>query len=394
LAANRVRYLDDDGALARMFAPGELTQSLCSPWTHDFRDCTCYYWASNHPDIALPPLPASASPVDPKWNLATDWERADRSAETPPVETAAGDTLQIAHHTINRDWQRLNFVLERREQVGPYQSNSFNAKPLPDHDTLIRHLRYAAGIELALMQEYLSAAWSLQKPAGQPAELRDDLRASFAEILRVAIGEMRHLRAVNDVLARFSRTTPFVPSLAVATRVPVGPANDFRAVQFRAATSAVLDHFVAVEAPSQAVDGVYARILATLESGAGDDEQQQTIRTVMAEGADHWQTFLFVKEWLGRHEEPTYLIAGLKPPPASSPEHQTLQSRYKTLLGTLFDAYTRRIPAGAGDINKARGSMLSADGIEGALDAIAARQFSIVFDPISDPRFAAIDPPS
>jgi hypothetical protein len=394
LTANRVRYLDDDGALARMFAPGELTQSLCSPWAHDFRDCTCYYWASNHPDIALPPLPASASPVDPKWNLATDWERADRSAETPPVETAAGDTLQIAHHTMNRDWQRLNFVLERREQVGPYQSNSFNAKPLPDHDTLVRHLRYAAGIELGVMQEYLSAAWSLQKPAGQPAVLRDDLRASFAEILRVAIGEMRHLRAVNDVLARFSLTTPFVPALAVATRIPIGPTNDFRAVQFRAASSAVLDDFVAVEAPSQAVDGVYAHILATLESGAGDDEQQQTIRTVMAEGEDHWQTFLFVKEWLGRHEEPTYLIAGLKPPPAANPAHQTLQTRYKALLGTLFDAYTRRIPAGAGDINKARGSMLGADGIEGALDAIAAGKFSIIFDPISDARFAAIDPPS
>src|SRR5262249_11716498 len=45
LSGKRARYLDDHGALAQMFLPGELTQSLCSPWTHDFRDCGCFYWA-------------------------------------------------------------------------------------------------------------------------------------------------------------------------------------------------------------------------------------------------------------------------------------------------------------------------------------------------------------
>jgi hypothetical protein len=34
LAATRASYLTDDGAFAAMFDPGELTQSLCSPWTH------------------------------------------------------------------------------------------------------------------------------------------------------------------------------------------------------------------------------------------------------------------------------------------------------------------------------------------------------------------------
>jgi hypothetical protein len=394
LTGNRVRYLEDDGALARMFSPGELTQSLCSPWTHDFRDCTCYYWASNHPDIALPPLPTPApADTDPRWNLATDWERADRSIETPPVETSAGDTIEIPHHTINRDWQRLNFVLERREQLVPYRPQAFNAQPLTDQDALIRELRYAAGVELAVMQEYLTAAWSLQKPNGQPALLRDDLRAAFAEILRVAIGEMRHLRAINDVLARFPTPAPFVPALAVASQIPLGQPGQFRAVAFRPATGAVLEEFAEIEAPSKSVDGVYARILATLEAGAGDEEQQQTIRTVMAEGEDHWQTFLFVSEWLGRHQESTYLRPALAPPSPGKPEHQLLQQRYQTLLGNLFAAYTMRIPAGASAINLARSSMLGADGIEGALDAVASQNLLVVFDPIADARFAAIDPP-
>jgi len=30
--------------------PGELTESLCSPWQTDYLGCSCFYWASNRPD--------------------------------------------------------------------------------------------------------------------------------------------------------------------------------------------------------------------------------------------------------------------------------------------------------------------------------------------------------
>lgn len=33
-----------------LIAPGELTQSLCSPWQNDYRECACYYWAASRPD--------------------------------------------------------------------------------------------------------------------------------------------------------------------------------------------------------------------------------------------------------------------------------------------------------------------------------------------------------
>jgi hypothetical protein len=397
LSGPRARYLDETGALARMFEPGELTQSLCSPWTHDFRDCACFYWAANHPDIALPPLPNPAPPADdPRWNRATGWERADRALQSPPIATADGPlaTAELAHHEINRDWQLLNFALERRERVAPYVPGAFTARPLADQAELISHLRYAAGVELAVMQEYLTAAWSLKPPDGQPQPLRDDLRAAFAELLRVAIGEMRHLRAVNDVLAGFAPAGSFQPALAVAAQVPDMTPGTFRPTSLRAATPEVLDHFVAIEAPSQSVDGLYGRILATIEGGIGDDEQEQLIRTVMAEGQDHWQTFLFVREWLGRHDPATYLrAANLQPPPAGNPAHQTLQQRYRNLLEGLHQGYQLGVPAGAPEINAARAAMLAADGIRGALDAVAAEGFLVVFDPLTDSRFAPIGPP-
>jgi hypothetical protein len=37
--------------LARdLLGPGDLTQSLCSPWQNDYRECACYYWAASRPD--------------------------------------------------------------------------------------------------------------------------------------------------------------------------------------------------------------------------------------------------------------------------------------------------------------------------------------------------------
>ena len=43
----RRRYADSiSGVISAVYRPGELTQSLCSPWQHDFRDCGCFYWAS------------------------------------------------------------------------------------------------------------------------------------------------------------------------------------------------------------------------------------------------------------------------------------------------------------------------------------------------------------
>jgi hypothetical protein len=77
------------GVISMAYQPGEMQQSLCSPWQHDFRDCYCHYWASNHPDIVfgelLPgdvklPDGQSADPLQATTRL--DWLRAERSPAT------------------------------------------------------------------------------------------------------------------------------------------------------------------------------------------------------------------------------------------------------------------------------------------------------------------------
>jgi Ferritin-like len=398
LVGNRARYLDDNGGLAKMFLPGELTQSLCSPWAHDFRDCGCFYWASNHPDIALPPLPTPAPNV-PEVNTDVVWERANRNLNTLPSPATSNDPnaagnpelAELVYYQINTEWQALNFVVEGREIVGPYQPGVFAADKFATREELLTNLRYAAGVELAVVHEYLAAAYSL-RAAGIPPAANDDVVAARAELIRIAASEMRHLRAVNDVLHALT-VGQFTPALRVAARVPAAVPGGFRDIEPRAATPQAIQDFIDLERPSVSVDGLYSRILATLERD-GSAEMRQTIRSIMAEGENHFESFSFIQEWLNRHSPNDYLRkSNLTTPPSGNARHVTLQQRYRDLLERLFSGYTLGIPAGAGDINTARNAMLGSAGIAGAAMAVADAGFLVAFDRIADPRFAPIDHP-
>jgi Ferritin-like len=389
LKGNRVRYLDDNGALAQIFLPGELTQSLCSPWTHDFRDCGCYYWASNHPDIAQPPLPTPA-PSDPAWENAVPWERKDRTIDRLPRPATARAPTELEYYEINRAWQSLNFVVGRREVIEKFAARQVDGQPLPAAD-LEKYLRYAAGVELAVAHEYLAAAYSLRLPDGLATGLADDIRAAHAEIMRVAIGEMRHLRAVNDVLRGLAAPGTFKPALQVASAVPGDKPGETRPVVARAATRQAIKDFIDIEAPSVSVDGVYSRILATLVRD-GPHALEQSIRTIMAEGEDHYQTFRSIQEWLNRHSESDYLRSTRGPPPSDDADHRKLQTLYAALLDELHRGYSVGGTEGTRDINAARADMLGP--IDAAAQAIAQRGFVVSFDRLTDPRFKPIDPPS
>jgi hypothetical protein len=392
LTGRRQRYLDDKGALAAMFLPGELTQSLCSPWTHDFRDCACFYWASNHPDIARPPEPA-ANPAAPEWNADVPWERAARATDALPARATAdlGDT-ELDHYEINARWQELNFVLEGREHLGPYFAQKPTERPFDTPQELMTQLRYAAGVELAVMQTYLTSAFSLRKDVLE-GTLGDDINAAHAELMRIAIGEMQHLRAVNDVIASLSQRAQlaFEPALRVARVLP-GQGN--QPWTPRAATPEAIVAYVALEAPSQSVDGLYARILETLEKD-GTHNEQQTISSVIAEGEDHFETFQFIQEWLGRHATADYLIGvNLAAPPAGNAAHTALQALYMQTLNNLYNGYAKGLPGGATEINQARSTMVAQPvGLLPAMQAVADAGFLVTFDVIADARFAPLDRP-
>jgi hypothetical protein len=185
-----------------------------------------------------------------------------------------------------------------------------------------------------------------------------------------------------------------VPALRVATEIPTAQVDVFRPVQARAAQPNVIQDFIDLERPSLGVDGLYARILKTLEQ-IGNDEQEQTIRSIMAEGEDHFETFAFIQEWLVRHAPNDYLRSStLTVPPANNVAHQALQQKYQVLLGHLFEGYRRGLPGGVTEINIARNAMIGTTGMEGAAEAVASSGFLVAFDKIdSDPKFTPIARP-
>lgn len=392
LAGSRARYLGDDGALAAMFLPGEMTQSLCSPWTHDFRDCACYYWASNHPDIVQPAQPAGAT--DPGWNDRVDWERSDRSqGSPPPAETQNGPASpQMAHYDINGRWQKLHVVVRGREQIGPVSLETPNGIPIATNAELVSTLRFAAGVELAVMQEYLCAAFSLVPDDGSNTPLARAVKASRAEILRIAIGEMRHLRVVNEVIASLPfAVAPVVPALQVSSVVPTltNGKSGFRPRQWLPLTAEALSEFIEVESAAHAVDQLYSNIMATFRL-AGYDQLTSVIASIIADGEDHLETFQFIQEWIAPFPESSVLRPGLTVPKQAEPAHQALQASYLALLGDLFAGYSVGVPKGASDINNARQRMIEPGGLASLAAAVADAGFLVTFDAPADPRFVPL----
>jgi hypothetical protein len=123
--ALRVRRLLDPqtGVLSLdVVRPGELTQSLCSPWQTDFIGCACYYWAANRPDFVNISSAADAGDESGhNWMDVTRSMKADASGTPQPFYSLEpGKTLR--HEDIIRkdDWERhLRFVIGGKDEPPP-----------------------------------------------------------------------------------------------------------------------------------------------------------------------------------------------------------------------------------------------------------------------------------
>ena len=87
-------------------APGELTQSLCSPWQNDYRECGCYYWAASRPDYV------NVETTTAGVSVGNNWLARDRSPLRYDVDAAA----LINYEDLFRNWQGLlRFVVGGRD---------------------------------------------------------------------------------------------------------------------------------------------------------------------------------------------------------------------------------------------------------------------------------------
>jgi hypothetical protein len=90
-------------AIAESLAhPGELTQSLCSPWQNDYQECGCYYWAASRPDYVNVEQTAAGA-------IGNKWLARSREPKTY-------DVPDITHEELFRAWETLlRFVVGGRD---------------------------------------------------------------------------------------------------------------------------------------------------------------------------------------------------------------------------------------------------------------------------------------
>jgi hypothetical protein len=114
-------FFEHDVVIARELAqPGELTQSLCSPWLNDYRECACYYWASSRPDYV--DVEAGSDGVSRGWN----WMDKTRKPDAPvdervylpdPRRNQPGQNTWITYDELFQEWQKLlHFVIGGKDR--------------------------------------------------------------------------------------------------------------------------------------------------------------------------------------------------------------------------------------------------------------------------------------
>lgn len=94
------RFFDDKTAvIAKALAsPGELTQGLCSPWQNDYRECSCYYWASSRPDYI------NVEPAGNGLSKGDNWFQMERTGDYVPDDYV--DSRLVLYDELFLEWER------------------------------------------------------------------------------------------------------------------------------------------------------------------------------------------------------------------------------------------------------------------------------------------------
>jgi len=104
-------FFDGETAvISRVLAEvGELTQGLCSPWQNDYRECSCYYWASARPDYV------NVEPSSNGTSQGDNWLQKERTGEYVPDDYV--DSRMILYDDLFKEWEKWLRVQIRGRDV-------------------------------------------------------------------------------------------------------------------------------------------------------------------------------------------------------------------------------------------------------------------------------------
>jgi hypothetical protein len=119
-------FEDQTAVISKALAEaGELTQGLCSPWQNDYRECSCYYWASARPDyVNIEPGPTGVS-------IGDNWLQKQRTKDYVPDDYE--DSRLILYDDLFQKWERwLRFQIGGKDAPNerPYDPARDEIEPL------------------------------------------------------------------------------------------------------------------------------------------------------------------------------------------------------------------------------------------------------------------------
>lgn len=352
----RRQYRTEAGVFSEAYDPGELTQSLCNPWSHDFRDCGCHYWPSNHPDVVMAevahddqlPSGQSKNPIEAETYL--DWLRSDKS---PSGNVAALNTVeqnrpyQIDHYQVNQMWSELPIVVEGRETGEVYEVDPElpGVEPYDSPEDMINDLKTRlAAMEMTLSLQYLYAYFSLADPETADTQkwptLKDDLIFARRSVLEVAIGEMTHMRLANQLLWELE-PEGYEPVLTPSETLPAGKGKT-QPRALRPLTAEALADFIEIERPGGFIDRAYAQCVATLQQEDLFPERRLYALAVRidTDGDEHFLRFSQMKDVLAKYDTSEGIPAYLRPIEVGTEEQaKTALDLYAKVKDGLANAY-------------------------------------------------------
>jgi hypothetical protein len=360
----RRRFTDEKtGVISLAYQPGELLQSLCSPWQHDFRDCACHYWPANHPDAVFPRETSPEADAAGDESRRVDWLRRERR---PGLAARASNTalkdrpFQLDHFEVSRRWQDFDMVLEETEVDSVYvPPGADDAEPFSSPDEMIDMLSgKLAPLECTLAIQYLYATFSVD-----PADPSEEAMFTRGHLFDVAVSEMVHLRMVNELLWELARITgkPYKPAVEPLALVPrPAPHISMTARRSRRHSLADLDtmrdgwltaplrpidaeacrSFIAIEDPGGYIDLTYTRVVATLRRGGYPPRLASLATRITSDGLDHYQRFRSLKALFDFYKAPPRWVRPLVPGPESNSHVKKALEAFATVKGHLIRSFT------------------------------------------------------
>jgi hypothetical protein len=106
-------FKDDTAVISDALAQaGELTQGLCSPWQNDYRECSCYYWASARPDFVNVTTTAAGFAAGDNW--------MQRKRTGSYIADDYADMRLMMYDELFRDWEaKLRFQVGGHDYPPP-----------------------------------------------------------------------------------------------------------------------------------------------------------------------------------------------------------------------------------------------------------------------------------